>query len=37
MFFEDNVDDTKYNGHLYGLSGTYANCNDIIDQGPGNF
>lgn len=26
MFFEDNIDDTKYNGHLYGLSGNYTNC-----------
>jgi len=24
MFFEDNIDDTKYSGHLYGLGTSYV-------------
>ena len=25
MFFEDNIDDAKYCGHLYGLGTSYVN------------
>lgn len=27
MFFEDNIDDVKYCGHLYGLGTTFVNGN----------
>ncbi len=34
MFFEDNIDDAKYCGHLYGLGTTFViNGNSFIDNG----
>ena len=34
MFFEDNIDDAKYCGHLYGLGTTFViNGNTFIDNG----
>ena len=31
MFFEDNIDDAKYCGHLYGLGASY------VQNGSGNY
>lgn len=34
MFFEDNIDDVKYRGHLYGLGNTFiVNGNNSHDNG----
>ncbi|XP_002161572.1 CCR4-NOT transcription complex subunit 7 [Hydra vulgaris] len=30
MFFEDNIDDDKYCGHLFGLGASYANGNSAL-------
>ena len=34
MFFEDNIDDAKYCGHLYGLGTSYANNGGQAYSGP---
>ena len=36
MFFEDNIDDAKYCGHLYGLGTSYVqNGGSGYEMGPG--
>ena len=36
MFFEDNIDDAKYCGHLYGLGTSYVqNGGSGYEVGPG--
>lgn len=37
MFFEDNIDNAKYCGHLYGLGNTFiTNGNNYHDNGDTN-
>merc|ERR1719228_2562482 len=33
LFFEDNIDDTKYCGQLYGLGVSYSTGNDAFEDG----
>lgn len=30
MFFEDNIDDDKYCGHLFGLGASYSNGSSAV-------
>ena len=29
MFFEDNIDESKYSGHLYGFGTSFAQSTDL--------
>lgn len=33
MFFEDNIDDSKYRGHLYGLGTSFIMNGNFHDNG----
>ena len=35
MFFEGEIDDEKYNGHLYGLGPSFATGNTVVNTGGG--
>ena len=35
MFFEGEIDDEKYNGHLYGLGPSFVTGNTVVNTGGG--